>query len=253
MKNNLKLGILILMVLGFGWALFSLVLPFSTEMLLVAGLSILFMTLIHERYVFLYGISIILSYGVFLTVFAFFFTQRPDLEIMYVYSHLLFTGFILSFWLLLNQIKQIGYEASELRRQVQLLQKYHGETDILTVNEFTEQAQWVLKTTERRQEEAWFVEITINTKNKRTQQNIKESLERATLSTIRQKFDLATSTGQSIYLLLKDIDEEGVRLMMERYRDKVKQELNLLDSPYEVRKEQVSNLNELSRALGRAI
>ncbi|MFP3514540.1 hypothetical protein SB775_34150, partial [Peribacillus sp. SIMBA_075] len=63
----------------------------------------------------------------------------------------------------------------------------------------------------------------------------------------------ATSTGQSIYLLLKDIDEEGVRLMMERYRDKVKQELNLLDSPYEVRKEQVSNLNELSRALGKAI
>ncbi len=84
------------------------------------------------------------------------------------------------------------------------------------------------------------MEITINTKNKRTQQNIKESLERATLATIRQKFDLATSTGQSIYLLLKDIDEEGVRLMMERYRDKVKQELNLLDSPYEVRKEQVS-------------
>ncbi len=242
-----------LMVLGFGWALFSLVLPFSNEMLVVVGLSIVFMTIIHERYVFLYGISIILSFGVYLTVFAFFFTQRPDLELMYVYSHLLFTGFILSFWLLLNQIKQIGYEASELRRQVQLLQKYHGESDILTVNEFTEQAQWLLKTTERRQEEAWFVEITISTKNKRTQENIIELLERATLSTIRPKFDLATSTGQSIFILLKDIDEEGVTLTLERYRDKVKQELNLLDTPYQVRKEQVSNLNEFSRALGKAI
>ncbi|WP_165820806.1 hypothetical protein [Pueribacillus theae] len=247
MKYNFVIGLLIIFLLINGWFFVYLQLPFSGEAILVALLSILFMALVRERFAFLYAVTLVLCYGIFLTVQAFLHIETSDVQLLYVYNHLLFTSFILSFWILLNYIKKIGYKVDGLIEQVHELQKYNQKTGILTRNEFMNQAEWVIKSIARGHGEAWFVEITITYKNKRIQKNLQELLEKVVLQSIREKFDLVTATKNTIYILLKDTHEEGVEIVLNRIHELSKKELNFVDTPYKIKMEMVKELSQLSK------
>lgn len=251
MEKNLKLGMLILLILSIGWVLVFTELPFWREATTVAAISLVVMAVVHERYVFLYTMSAILSYGAFLAFYVFVAEERPVSELPFIYSHLLFTGFLLLYWVLMNAVKEMGYERDELERQISLLQKYTGESELLTVNEFIEQASWLMKSSERKKEEAWFVEIS-QIPGGQTEQSMMDTMERTIQHTIRQKFDLVTSRDGIIYLLLKDTNEAGVERVMERFQQNLKQELNLLDPPYLVKKGQLTDLGQLPGTMGKA-
>lgn len=246
MKKNLVLGVLILGILINGWAIAYLALPFYQIVLAIGALSILIMTLLHDRYLFLYAITIALAFGVFLTAYSFTNQKTPEMQMLYMYDHLLLTSLVLMYWILLNFIKKIGYENKELKQQVKLLQKYNGVTKLLTLTEFTEQAQWLLKSSERNKEEAWFVKIDIHYPNKRTKANLQEDLERLALQTIRQKFDLISSNSGAIYIVLKDTHAEGTQRMLERFQEKVRSELNFIEPPFTFMKVHVDNASQLA-------
>lgn len=250
MKKNFTMLILILLILVIGYAIIYLELPFSQVLMIITGISIFVMTILHDRFIFLYAISLVLVYGAFLTAYAFIYSLSSEVQMLLMYNHLLFTSFTLSYWILLNFIKTIGYENEELKHQIRLLQKYNGQTNILTVSEFIDQATWLLKTSERRKEEAWLIEITISYENNRTQRNLQESFERIALETIREKFDLVTSIDRVIYLLLKETNENGVEVVLGRYQQNLKSELNFVNIPIKVRKEQVKDLSHLSSLMG---
>lgn len=250
MKKNLTMSLLILAILINGWSIVFLELPFYQQVIYILCISVLLMTIIHERFVFLFAVSLILSYGGFLTVYAFINNQSTEIQLLYMYDHLLFTSFVLLYWILLNNIKSLGYEHNELKRQVQLLQKYQGETDILTINEFKEQSVWLLKTSTRYKEEVWFLTIKINHQNKRTKQNLQETLERLAIKTIRQKIDLVTSVDRVIYILLKGTNELGVERAYERYLENVRNELNLINPPFESLITEIKNEQQLLELLG---
>ncbi|WP_088008527.1 hypothetical protein [Indiicoccus explosivorum] len=252
MGDNLKLGVLLLLLLAAGWAILVIPLPFAREVAFVAGLSVLVMAAVHERYVFLYAMSAILSYGAFLTFYAFLTGRQSVSELPYIYSHLLLTAFLLLYWVLLNKIKHIGYEKDELKRQIGLLQKYTGHSELLTANEFIEQAAWIMKAGERKKEQAWFVEISLEHESRRTRDSLMASLERTIKNTIRQKYDLVTSVNDTIYLLLKDTDEAGAARVVERYHENLRTELNLLEPPFRVAAVQAMDLGQLAAALGRS-
>lgn len=237
-------------VLAAGWAVVFWELPFYEEMIVAGVASIFIMSLLNERFVFLYAISMALVFGGFLTVYAFIHEPSTALQISYMYSHLLFTAFLLLFWILLNLLKNIGYENKELKRQVQVLQKYSRTTHVLTLPEFKEQAQWLLKSSERNQEESWFVQLNIMSVNKRTSLNLQESLETLAMQTIRQKFDLVTSNDGVIYLLLKNTHSRGIERLLERYWDACKNELNLIEPPYRVKTAKVTDNQHFDRLLG---
>ncbi|MCZ2256965.1 hypothetical protein [Sporosarcina sp. G11-34] len=250
MNKNFTMSILILAILVNGWAIVFLQLPFYQEIIFIGSVSVLLMTMIHERFVFLYAISLVLSYGVFLTVYAFINNQSTEIQLLYMYDHLLFTSFIMLFWILLNNLKNIGYEHNELIRQVQLLQKYNGETGILTVHEFMEQSLWLFKSSERSKEEVWFVKITIKHQNKRTKQNLQETLEDLAMKTIRQKIDLVTSADSVIYILLKGTNESGVLRVYDRYVENVRSELNLIEPPFNHSVTKLSDHDQLIDLMG---
>lgn len=250
MKKNLIIATLLLGILMNGWTIAFLKLPFYQAVLLIGGLSIVIMSIIHERLVFLYAITVTLSFGAFLTIHAFAFQRASEIQLLYIYNHLLLTSFLLMYWVLMNLIKKIGYEYTELKQQVQLLQKYTGITKLLTMTEFNEQAQWLLKSSERNKEEAWFVKIVITHSAKRTKENLQEELERLALLTIRQKFDLITRDKEVIYLLLKNTHAEGAERVLERLSKKVQEALNFIEPPFTSIKEQVIDENHLHDLIG---
>lgn len=250
MKKNLIIALLLLEILANGWAIVFLELPFYRESLFVCILSIIIMTVIHERFVFLYAIIVTLSYGTFLTIYAFASQQSSDTQLLYIYNHLLLTTLLLMYWILMNFIKRIGYENTALKQQVRLLQKYTGVAKLLTPTEFKEQAEWLLKSSERNKEEAWFIQIFIHSPNKRTMTNLQEELESLAMQTIRQKFDLITSDAEVIYLLLKNTHAEGVQIVLERFTKKVRADLNFVTPPFTSAKEQIEDINQLSRLMG---
>ena len=253
MRKNFVLASLLLGILAAGWAIVFLELPFYQVMLVLAGISILVMTAIPERFIFLYAITVSLSYGVFLTIHAFASQLPSDLQLLYMYSHLLLTGFLLMYWILMNILKRVGYENNDLKHQVNLLQKYKGVTQLLTLPEFTEQAQWLLTSKERNKEEAWFVKISFTAPSKRIKVNLQEELERLALLTIRQKFDLVTGETGAIYLLLKNTHAEGAQRVLDRFREKVQTEMNLVESPYAAAIEQVTDAEHLAGLMGRPL
>lgn len=253
MKKNFVLAALILGILINGWAIAFLELPFYREVLIIGALSILIMTVLHEKFVFLFAIAVALSYGVFLTVRTFTSQYPAEMQMLFMYAHLLLTAFLLQYWILMNLLKRIGYENDDLKHQVELLQKYDGVTKVLTHTEFDEQAKWLLKSSERNKEDTWFVKISINYPSRRILANLQEDLENLALQTIRHRFDLITSDAGVIFLLLKNTDFDGVDKVLDRYRDMSKSDLNLLAPPYHTVREKLIDADHLDRLMGRPL
>lgn len=250
MRKNILISLLLIGLLTNGWLLQVLKMPFHDETLILIGILMIFMSAINERFVFIAAISSALLFGGFLTVYAFILEMPSNIQIQYMYTHLLFTSFLLMYWILLNLFKSVLYENSELKRQVLLLQKYNGVTQILNFPEFNEQSLWLLKSSERNSEEVWFLRIEISRKNKTIQKNLQETLEKMALKTIRQKYDLVSSKKESIFFLLKNTDSEGANRFLQRYWENCRSEINLTAPPYSVAvKLQVQNLAHLNELL----
>lgn len=250
MNKNLILAVLILTILLNGWAIAFLALPFYQAALIIGGVTIFTMTIVHERYVFLCAIVAALSYGAFLTAASFAYQQPATVQLLYAYSHLLLTSLLILYWVLMNFIKKIGYENSQLSQQVQLLQKYRGVTHVLTLTEFEEQAKWLLNSSKRNKEEAWFVEMDISYSNSRVKVVLQEDLERIALQTIRQKFDLITSRNGVIYLLLKNTHADGVQQVLTRFHENVQGEFNFIEPPFSYVNIQIDNPDHLASLVG---
>lgn len=217
-----------------GWIYLYLELPFFELGFGLMGLSLLIMAFLRERFVFLYAIIIVLGYGAYLTTYAFSQNHQNEIQILYIYSHLLVTSFVFLYWILLTLLKQTYYENDELRKKVKLLEKYSPNTKVLTNNEFRDQARHMFKLVERHKEEAWLITLNLVYENKKVRENLQDSIERVTLETIRQEYDLVTGTEGRIYILLISTTIEGAQVLVSRLRDNLKDELNLINQPYEV-------------------
>lgn len=252
MAKNVVFSLILLGLLTSGWAIMYFQFPYYQITLAMGALSLLLMTLLHERFVFLYAVIVALAFGAFLTAEAFNQNLESATQVQYMYSHLLFTAFLLLFWILLNILKNTGYENSELKAQVQLLQKYNGKTQVLTVSEFKEQATWLLKASERNGEEAWLLKINLAYPNRRTQANLMEMFETAALRTIRHKFDLVTSDSGSIFLLLKNTYAQGVERVLERFWEKAQKDVAFQEPPFTTETGRVADVKQLARLMGEA-
>ena len=248
--KNFVLTALILALLLNGWLVAYFAVPNYLELIAIGLFSLLIMSIIKERYVFLYAITVTLLYGAYLTVTSFGQSLPEDMQLQYMYTHLLFTSFHLIFWMLMNAVKKIGYQNIELQYQLQLLQKYRKGSQILTMKEFKDQAEWLLKSTARNGKEAYFLRIELESSTKKTKQNLQEMLERVALQSIRQKYDLVSSEFGNIYVLLKDTHQEGVDIVMDRFRENSQNELNFITPPYQFQQIHIKDSQQLNELLG---
>lgn len=249
MNKNFIISLLILLLLVNGWAFVYFQLPFYEETIVLAGLSLLLMTFIHQRFVFVYSIAMVIGFAAFLTGYAFMYEQPADVQVLYIYDHLLFTSFIFLHWILLHYAKAIGYENNELKQQVKLLRRYTEHTKILTRQEFLEQAKWVLNSVRRSKQQAWLVELSMTYKSKLTEQTLQEKIEEICLKTVRHQFDLITYHEKSVFLLLRDTNRMGVNTVLNRIEAQVRQTLNIVELPYGVSVQLVEDEETLTKKI----
>lgn len=246
MKNHVLFGFLTLLVLANGWMIAIADLPFSQIDIALAVLSILVMTVLGKRFTFLYVALIILGYGGFLTGFSFLFHQTGTIQRAYIYDHLLVTSFLLLYWILIYQLKAVSDENMELKLQVAKLEKLDKDTQILTPDEFMYQARWILAST-KRHGQAWLIVMVVDKRALYAQGALQEYLETAVLESIRVQYDIVTAVRNKIFFILKDTDEAGVSIVLERIRNKQKEQFNLITPPYDLHHELFEDESQLGR------
>lgn len=250
MNRNAIISILILLLLANGWAIVYFQLPFYQLSLSMLAVSLLIMSMIHERFVFLYAITLVIAYAAFLTIYAFVGNHPSDIQLLYIYDHLLFASFMIIFWVLNNLIKRISYENKDLKEKVELLTKRRPDTKVLTFNEFLEQAKWTLTSTRRNQKQAWLVELRITEKSKRTRKVVREKVEELGLNSIRNNFDLITANETDVFILLRDTEKQGVSIVLQRIEERSKHIFNYLEVPYDVDTTQINTEEDIQKHLG---
>jgi len=249
MRNQFIFGLLMLLVLLNGWWIITADLPFSQIDLVLAGLSLIVMTILSSRFIFLYLAIIVLGYGGFLTGYSFWFNYTGTIQTQYIYDHLLVTSFLLLYWVLVHQMKTLAMENKELEKKVAKLEKIDKDTQILTPDEFLYQARYILSST-KRHGEAWLVEMDIYQKGVYTQDNLQEYLESIVLHSIRGQFDIVTAAPGKIYFILKDTDQAGIDIVFGRIATKRKEVLNLLEAPYDINFEIFTDEHQLDKVEG---
>lgn len=245
MRKNFIIGLLINLILLNGWALFYFKFPFYKLDLAIAAVSIILMSSLHNRFAFLYLIISTLGYGAALTIYAFVSFQPMENQLAYIYDHLLLTSFLLLFWILIHYLKNISYENSSLKHEIALLEKFDKRTNVLTPYEFIYQAKWIIKSAIR-QGQAWMIKMEITDDKKHTVKNLQEYLETIVLSSVRQQFDIVTAVPKKIVFILKDTDEPGVQIVLNRIRDGLKSKLNTINPPYEIKCDHIKDENSLA-------
>ncbi|MGY4688543.1 hypothetical protein [Salibacterium sp. K-3] len=233
MNKNFMMGLLILFIIGIGWVMHQADLPFKRFLYFNTFVVITAMSLVRRRLVYFLAVTLVLGFGLFLIVHAFLSAQtsRYD-QIDYIYVHLLFSCIIIFTWILFSYSKSIGDTNEKLREQIQKLQRYTENTNILTIPEFQEQARWVLTSVRRNQTEAWLIELQVSGLGRDVQQNLQETMESIALEAIRSRFDLVTSSRNHIYILLKDTHKKGAEIVLERIKQHSRNRLNLVEHPF---------------------
>lgn len=250
MNKNFIMTLLILLIMVNGWALYFFELPFYQEILISVAFAMLIMTMINERLVFLFSVSFILIYGLFLVIYTLVNNQSSMVQqLFYVYSHILFTSFILLFWMLLNIIKNIGYENTSLKQQIKLLQRYNTKTHLLTLQEFRERSKWAINAALRNNKSACLVTLKMSELSSNIQVNVQETVEILSLNSIRSQFDLITSEHGQIYILLQDADDKGADIVLNRINKKLKERLNLINEPFESKKIIIKSISDLEQVM----
>ncbi|MCA0971426.1 hypothetical protein LCM20_12545 [Halobacillus litoralis] len=236
MKGNLVTGTLVLLLIGVIFVIADTGLDFHEQVLIMSAVSIVMMSVLRKSLVFLYAISMILAFGLFLIVYAFINGHSSNtMQVKYIYIHLLFTSVMIIGWILFSYLKNLGNHVSALQHQVNWLQRYDQDTHVLTVNEFQERAKWVMTSVNRNQSEAWLVDLEVDRENTHLA-NVRSTIEEASRQSIRTHFDLVTSLNNHIYLLLKDTHGEGVDIVLERINNQIREKFNLLEPPFTVTK-----------------
>lgn len=214
-KNSITGLLLVGMTLFLG-GIFYTGLPFHEVALGILLVSVLIMGFMPEKYVFLYFVCSILIFGGFLTVYAF--THMAELyhQIYYVYIHLLTTGFLLLYWILIHHLKKLGLENQALLARVRELEKYENNSMVLTLNEFMSKATLICNIAVRKKEELSLLELQVHPDHPMTEENLKETLSRIVMDSIRNEFDIVTIKGKTLYVLLQNTQKIGVEIVKKR-------------------------------------
>lgn len=232
MKKNFVLVLLFFSIMLNIFGIYFLEFPFYQEILIITIISLVILSLIPERYVFVFSINVIVGYGLFLIIHAVMNNQTSiNSQMLYLLSHLLFTSVILLSWILLNYIKKTGEEIKALKLENTKLKKYKVGTDLLTIQGFNEQAQWVLADSKINQTEAWMIDLKVTKKHPKLKSQIQKSLEDTAQSLTRERYDLITSTNGRIYILLKNVNRDYVDEITESFFQKIRDKFNLIEPP----------------------
>ncbi|MBT2581571.1 hypothetical protein [Planococcus sp. ISL-109] len=234
--NRLKLLPLYIVLAFFSGALLLYVRwPFYEQALLVAIVSVPAIFLLSKKWipVFLFGV-LILSIG--------YASQEPAFVLTSIGTYFLLSIFQFSLWSTADKLKQTADETDRLREQYDFLSQKNGELRVLSLQEFIEQALWMMKTSTHK-ERTWFMEV-VPAMNCPV---LTAELEQVALCSIASGRDLVTSKEGKVYLLVKETEEQALQPLIHSFEKAMHAEDHIF--AYEIRKTRITKVAEMRSLL----
>ncbi len=197
-------------------------LPYTNESLLLIVISLIILSLLSKSLLFLFTVIVVIGFGSFLTMVAFINQETEVQQVDFMYLHVLVTVILLQGWILMDMVKWLEIEHKRLSAKIMAVQKYKPNSSVLTIREFLEQGGRILRGTIRRKEQIWLLELRTLRKKEHSQKSYQQELEKIAKSSIREEYDIITSTNSSIFILLQNTQEKGVWVVRDRIEEKAK-------------------------------
>lgn len=219
--------------------------PYIEKALALIFISLMLMSFLSEKFLFLFMIAIVIAFGAFLTIVAFLTEQNENQQVSFMLLHLLVTICLLLNWILMYVIKSTESENKGLTEKVHMLQKHMSGSQLLTNHEFIEQAKRILRGTSRRDEEAWLLELHLTLTNKHTKKSYREVMEQLAFKSIRDEYDLVTSTESTILVLLQNTSQAGVDIVKRRIENESKSSFNDIYPSFAFKEQILKNVAQI--------
>lgn len=234
--NKLKfLPFFICLALLSGIALLYFRWPFYEYAVAAAFLSVPFISLLPRNWLPSFLFLVLLA--AIATAF-----QQPTASLTSIGTYCLLSVFQFSLWVVSDQVKLLGEETKRLKEQRQILLRKEGQLRALDLQEFVEQALWMLKTS-KREERTWLMEVTpfVNCPVQTSE------LERAALQSIVRERDLVTSQKGAVYVLVKETEGDSIQPLLKRIEQKMNAKSEA--ATYEVKKTAITTVGEMGSLL----
>lgn len=234
--NKLKfLPFFICLALLSGFALLYFRWPFYEYAVANAFLSVPFISLLPRNWLPSFLFLVLLA--AIATAF-----QQPAASLTSIGTYCLLSVFQFSLWVVFDQVKLLGEETKRLKEQRQILLRKEGQLRALDLQEFVEQALWMLKTS-KREERTWLMEVTpfVNCPVQTSE------LERAALQSIVRERDLVTSQKGAVYVLVKETEGDSIQPLLKRIEQKMNAKSEA--ATYEVKKTAITTVGEMGSLL----
>lgn len=234
--NELKILPLYIVLAFFSGAILLYVRwPFYEQALLIAFVSVPVIFLLRRKWIPLFFLGIlVLSVG--------YAWQEPAFALGSIGTYFLLSIFQFSLWSTVDKLKQAAEETTRLKEQHHSLSIKTGEMRVLSLQEFVEQALWMLKSPNRK-ERAWFVEVVplsncpVST----------AALEQIALDSIAKERDLVTSKEGAVYLLVKATEEQALQPLVQIFEEAMYTKSDSVT--YEIRKSRITKAHEMTSLL----
>lgn len=209
--------------------------PFYEQALMAAVISVPIILVLPRKWLPIFLFAILLaSIGIAL--------QDPPAYLTSMGIYFLLSIFQFSLWATAEQLKQLTEETNRLKTQQHELLQKDRELRPLDLQEFVEQALWMLKTNSHK-ERTWLMEVIPSVKCPIQT----AELERAALKSIVRDRDLVTSRQGSIYLLIKEKEGDSIQTLLRRLEKAMS--IKNQTPRYEIKKTPITNVCEMGSLL----
>lgn len=134
-----------------------------------------------------------------------------------------FTAVLVCLWLSISLVKNNLLEIKELKRKVASLQRRDQESGLLLYEEFVERLKIIVTGMRRRQEQGYFIFVSINTRKKGwASESVVWSVSQQVILSVRERYDLvAKINGNLLIVALQNTDREGCDVVKTRIMDRL--------------------------------
>lgn len=145
-------------------------------------------------------------------------------QLYYIRIHFLMSANFFIVYISTYMLKQLVRENIDLKRRVQTLEQYIGESKLLTRQEFERRQLLIEAGMQRRAETGIILHLNFNSFSNYTKQSVMDRVASLLLDTVRQEFDLVSKYDKNtLVILLQNTNEQGANIVLNRLRPKLKE------------------------------
>lgn len=193
----------------------------TTETILFTSviiLSAIVYSLATKRISFIYFVVITLASIFYFLFLAFIQHWSPIEQGKQILLH--FTTMTVLFLLYISSyhMKDIVNENIELTNKMNELEKFIGNTKLLTQSEFENRANLIKSSMQRRNETGYLISIDLSKVNSNISESILLDISNSALKSVRNQFDLVGQfSSDNIKILIQNTNEEGLNIVKNRF------------------------------------